>query len=69
MGTCSVEHETLAVISIALYRSRMTEGCYDTQESFFDHFINDIRRVFDNATAYNYDADHVNLARVMKNIW
>jgi len=41
-----------------LRRSRMTEGRYDTPESFYAKFVSDIRRIFDNATAYNYDADH-----------
>ena len=41
-----------------LRRSRMTEGRYDAPESFYAKFVSDIRRIFDNATAYNYDADH-----------
>ena len=43
----------------ARHRSNVTEGRYDASELFFAEFVNDTRRVFDNATAYNYDADHV----------
>jgi transcription initiation factor TFIID subunit 2 len=45
-------------LDLKIIQSRMTEGRYDTPESFYAKFVSDIRRIFDNATAYNYDADH-----------
>ena len=49
----------LLQIILARDRSNVTDGRYDAPESFFGEFVNDTRRVFDNATAYNYDTDHV----------
>ncbi|EGB03425.1 hypothetical protein AURANDRAFT_72724 [Aureococcus anophagefferens] len=46
-------------LDLKIIQSRMTEGRYDAPESFYAKFVSDIRRIFDNATAYNYDADHV----------
>jgi transcription initiation factor TFIID subunit 2 len=46
-------------MDLATLQSNVTDGRYDTPESFFGEFVNDTRRVFDNATAYNYDTDHV----------
>ncbi|KAH8097174.1 hypothetical protein JL720_55 [Aureococcus anophagefferens] len=39
-------------------RRRSRRGRHDAPGSFHAAFVRDMRRVFDNATAYNYDADH-----------